>query len=220
MITSVIFQAENTLLDTVDLRAQAWQEIFREFGKGVPLDEIHKQLGTRGEQFLPVFWTNEELALAEEQIVERRRHLFKQKYLDRVEAFPEVRELCQRILRDGKEIALASSASAEELDIYKERAEIRDLLKGGPPRPNAKACKSALDIFEAALDQLGHPSPEETIVVGGTQYDIGTAAQSGLRVIALRCGGFSDEALRGALAIFDDPADLLARYDESPFTKP
>ena len=34
-------------------------------------------------------------------------------------------------------------------------------------------------------------------------------------VIAVRCGGYTTEELRGALAIFDDPADLLAHYDES-----
>lgn len=31
-----------------------------------------------------------------------------------------------------------------------------------------------------------------------------------------RCGGFKDEDLRGALAIYDGAAGLLARYDWSP----
>jgi len=38
-------------------------------------------------------------------------------------------------------------------------------------------------------------------------------------VIALRCGGFDDAALAGAKAIYDDPADLLAHYDDSPLGK-
>jgi hypothetical protein len=38
-------------------------------------------------------------------------------------------------------------------------------------------------------------------------------------VIALRCGGFSDEQLSGAIAIYDDPADLLKHYDHSPLAQ-
>ena len=35
--------------------------------------------------------------------------------------------------------------------------------------------------------------------------------------VALCCGGWSDTDLAGAVAIYDDPADLLSRYDDSPF---
>ncbi|MEA5625878.1 hypothetical protein [Nostoc sp. UHCC 0251] len=34
-------------------------------------------------------------------------------------------------------------------------------------------------------------------------------------MIALRCGGFSDEQLSGAIAIYNDPEDLLRHYDSS-----
>jgi hypothetical protein len=35
-------------------------------------------------------------------------------------------------------------------------------------------------------------------------------------MIAFRCGGWGDKDLAGALAVYDDPADLLAHYDSSP----
>jgi phosphoglycolate phosphatase-like HAD superfamily hydrolase len=40
--------------------------------------------------------------------------------------------------------------------------------------------------------------------------------RAGIRVIALRCGGWSEDELRGAAAIYRDPADLLAHLDKSP----
>jgi phosphoglycolate phosphatase-like HAD superfamily hydrolase len=43
------------------------------------------------------------------------------------------------------------------------------------------------------------------------------AARSRVPAVALRCGGWTDDGLRGALAVYDDPADLLAHYDDSPF---
>jgi hypothetical protein len=48
---------------------------------------------------------------------------------------------------------------------------------------------------------------------------IAAAAKGGVPTIALRCGGWWDDlALGGAVAIYNDPADLLAGYDESPLS--
>jgi hypothetical protein len=38
-------------------------------------------------------------------------------------------------------------------------------------------------------------------------------------VIAFRCGGWDDASLDGAIAIYDNPADLLEQFALSPFTK-
>ena len=35
-------------------------------------------------------------------------------------------------------------------------------------------------------------------------------------MIGLRCGGWDDQDLRGCLAIYDDPAHLLAEFERSP----
>lgn len=53
-------------------------------------------------------------------------------------------------------------------------------------------------------------------MLGNSPYDIESAGKAGVGVIALRCGGFSDRDLSGAIAIYDDAADLLKHYDDSP----
>ena len=55
-------------------------------------------------------------------------------------------------------------------------------------------------------------------MLGDTPYDIQAAGKVGIGVIAFRCGGFRDEDLEGALALYDDAADLLAHYEGSPLT--
>lgn len=37
--------------------------------------------------------------------------------------------------------------------------------------------------------------------------------------MALRYGGFEAEQLAGAIAIYDDPADLLRHYKQSPLAR-
>lgn len=69
--------------------------------------------------------------------------------------------------------------------------------------------------MRAAL-QRGGFSPDRAVMIGDTPYDLEAAARSHVALIALRCGGWDDDALRGAVAIYDDPLDLLEHYDRSP----
>ncbi len=56
-------------------------------------------------------------------------------------------------------------------------------------------------------------------MLGDTAYDIEAADKADVKTIAFRSGGWKDQDLKGAVAIYNDPADLLAHYDESPLVK-
>jgi phosphoglycolate phosphatase-like HAD superfamily hydrolase len=126
--------------------------------------------------------------------------------------------LFERIKADGKRIALASSAKGDELEKYKKIANIADLVDAETSSDDAEQSKPHPDIFEAALERLGQISPERVVVIGDTPYDAEAAGKAGLRTIGVLCGGFPEADLRaaGCIAIYRDPADLLARYDTSP----
>jgi HAD superfamily hydrolase (TIGR01509 family) len=217
MIRAVIFDVDGTLVESVDLHAQAWQETFRHFGKEIPFQEVRAQIGKGADQLLPVFFSAAERAEYGKSMEEYRKRLFQKEYLSRVKGFPKVRELFLHLQSRGQQIALASSASGDELKAYKTAAGIVDLSLGAETsKDDAKQSKPHPDIFAAALEQLHHPPAGETIVVGDTPHDIEAAARAGLRAIAVRCGGFPEETLRGAIAIYDDPADILLHYSNSP----
>ncbi len=221
MIKAVIFDIDGTLVDSVDLHAQAWKEAFKHFGKDVPYQQVRHQIGKGGDQLMPVFFSREELEEFGEELEEYRGKIYKRDYLPRVRAFPKVRELFQRIKQDGKRIALASSAKEEELKVYKKLAQIEDLVEDSTSADDADKSKPHPDIFKAALASLDEVKASEAIVVGDTPYDAEAAGKIKLRTIGVLCGGFPEEELSaaGCIAIFEDPADLLARYNESPLTK-
>lgn len=217
MIKAVIFDMDGTLVDSVDLHAKAWHETIKHFGHDAPYEKVRHQIGKGADQLLPVFFSKEELCEKEEEIEELRGELYKREYLPRVKGFPKVRELFERIKGDGKQIVLASSAVGEELATYKRIANIEDLIEGETSADDAEKSKPHPDIFAAALDQLGKIATDEVIVVGDTPYDAEAAGKIGLRTIGVLCGGFPEQELRdaGCIVIYRDPADLLARYDES-----
>ena len=56
-------------------------------------------------------------------------------------------------------------------------------------------------------------------MVGDTPYDIEAASRAGVASVAFRTGGWSDKDLRGAIAIYDGPADLSSKLDDSVFAR-
>ncbi len=221
MINNVIFDVDGTLVDSVDLHAKAWQEIFKKHGKDIPFQDVRQQIGKGGDQLLPVFFSQEELDEFGEEMEKARGELFQSKYLPQVKPFPKVRELFERIKRDDKKIALASSAVEKELEHFKDLLNIADLLAGDTNADDAEESKPEPDIFLAALKELGHAKPEEAIVIGDTPYDAIAARKAKLKTIGFLCGGFPEEQLlkEGCIKIYRDPGDLLARYDESILAK-
>lgn len=214
MIKAIIFDVDGTLIDSVDLHARAWQETFKHFGRDIPLADVRSQIGKGGDQLLPVFFNAAELAEKGETMEDYRGQLFKEHYLGRVRSFPQVRPLFERLLKDGKHIVLASSAKKDEVEQYKEIAQIADLIKAETSSDDAEKSKPHPDIFIAALAELKGVGLDEAIVVGDTPYDAIAAGKAGLKTIGVLCGGFPEAELRGAgcIAIFQDPADLLAWY--------
>ena len=221
MIKAVIFDIDGTLVNSVDFHAAAWQEAFRRFGREVPFEEVRHQIGTGGDQLMPVFFSREELERFGEEMEKFRGELYKRKYLPRVVAFPRVRELFERVIADGKRVALASSAKEEELAAYKKIAHIEDLVDEETSADDAEKSKPHPDIFEAALERLGDVESTDVVVVGDTPYDAEAAGKIGLTTIGVLCGGFPAAELRtaGCVELYRDPADLLARYDDSLIVK-
>ena len=218
MPKAVIFDVDGTLIDSVDLHAHAWQDAFRDRGHDIAFDDIRGQIGKGGDQLMPVFLDPAELERIGEELEHHRGRILKERYLPRIVAFPGVRALFERVRADGTRIVLASSAKADELEQYKRLARIEDLIDAETSSDDAEKSKPHPDIFQAALQRLGDVRPEDAVVVGDTPYDAEAAGKAGLRTVGLLCGGFPEQSLReaGCIAIYKDPADVLAQYERSP----
>ena len=218
MTKAVIFDVDGTLVDTNDFHAASWAEAFRRFGHAVPEAEIRGQIGKGSDQLMPFFLPPEVVEREGEAIAEARSKLFMQDYIGRARAFPGVRALFERLRGEGQRILLASSAKGEELERYKEIAQIGELIDGATSADDAESSKPSPDIFQAALAKLKPLPAEAAIVVGDSPYDAEAAGKAGLRCVGLLCGGFPEAVLReaGCIALYRDPADLLAAYPRSP----
>lgn len=215
-LRAVIFDVDGTLIDSNDQHALAWLKTFRRFGHETPFQRVRAQIGKGGDQLMPVFLDEAEIEARGEEISHYRGELFKREFLPGLQPFPGVRDLFMRLRADGREILLASSATGEELQRYKEIAGVTDLIDGATSGDDATHSKPDPDIFQAALRRAAVP-PEEAVVIGDTPYDAIAAVEAGVRPIGVLCGLFPEAVLRreGCSAVFRDPADLLDQYEQA-----
>lgn len=214
-VEGALLDIDGTLVLSNDAHAHAWVDAFTQVGLTVRFGDVRPLIGMGGDKIVPALAPS--LAYDKglgKQIVEQRQQIFLSCYARDLQPAPGSRALCERMRNDGLSLTVASSAQEQELQVLLKVAGIEGLVEA-PAGSDGKHSKPAPNVVQSALERL-HLQPEQAIMLGDTPYDIVAAARSGVPTIAFRCGGWDDARLSDALAIYDDPADLLAHYEQSP----
>ena len=214
MLKGVIFDVDGTLLDSNDAHAISWVEAFAEAGYDVPFDVVRPLIGMGADKLLPKTIGISHDSDEGKKLVARHSEIFEERHLPRLGPFEGARDLVQRICSDDLKALVATSARDEQLTELLKAAHVDDLIEERATASDAKRSKPDPDIVQAAIEESGI-SPKHLVMIGDTPYDIEAAAKAGVRTIAFRCGGWTDDKLKGAAEIYDGPADLLARYEAS-----
>nr|WP_303652532.1 HAD family hydrolase [Paludisphaera mucosa] len=211
----VLLDVDGTLVDSNDAHADAWVHAFREHGFDISFDAVRDRIGKGGDKMVIELVALDEEDPTAKAIREARSKRFLEELAPKLRGFRQARKLIQRMKDDGLAVAVASSAESKELDTLLAIAEVDDLIDDQTSSDDAENSKPDPDIVIAALQGIDLTAPQ-VVMLGDTPYDVEAATKAGVAVIAVRSGGWADEDLRGAIAVYDDVADLLAHYDDSP----
>lgn len=216
--SAIILDIDGTLLDSNDAHARAWAQALAERGHVLPLDRVRRCIGMGGDKLLPTLLGWSEDSPEGKAASERRKQLFRAG-LASLRPLPGARALLERLRGEGHRLVVATSAGADEVDALLRQANVADLLELRTTKDSVDASKPDPDVIEAALELVGVPA-EAAIMVGDTPYDAIAASRARVRFVGVRSGGWSFEGNHApVLAIYDDCADILARWDSSPFRR-
>lgn len=215
VLRGVILDIDGTLIDSNTAHARAWVDALAEHGYQVSLERVHRLIGKGGDKVLPELTGLQQGSPQGQQISERRTQIFKERYLPSVRGLPGAHELLQHMRGAGLQLTVATSAKQDEVESLLKIVGANDLVAQRTTSGDVDHSKPDPDIVQVALDRLA-AQPAQAVMIGDTPWDVQAANQAAVPIIALRSGGWSDSDLRGAAAIYDDPADLLAHYQESP----
>jgi phosphoglycolate phosphatase-like HAD superfamily hydrolase len=214
-IRCVLLDVDGTLVDSNPAHARAWQTALAEAGHDVPVERLVKMIGMGGDKILPELTGIAEDSDEGQRIARRRSEVFLERELATVDATRGGPQLAAALRARGLEVGLATSAKPDELKGLLGVIGGEELAGEGASSGDADVSKPDPDIVQAALEKLSC-SPEETMLIGDTPYDIESAKRAGVATIAVRSGGWTDDELRGAVAVYADPAELIGCLDESP----
>jgi HAD superfamily hydrolase (TIGR01549 family) len=209
----ILFDIDGTLVDSNYLHTVAWFRAFDSLGHRVPMARIHRAIGMGSDKLIPsLVGDAADTKKADELHGEHYRHLHSE-----LRAFDRAADLLRACRDRGARIVLATSAKERDLDALTKAIDADDAIDEITSSDDVDESKPDPDIFQAAM-QKANLDERNTIVVGDTKWDVEAARRSGLDAVAVLTGGWSRPELEraGAVAVYDDVADLLQNLDESP----
>jgi phosphoglycolate phosphatase-like HAD superfamily hydrolase len=213
---AVFFDLDGTLVDSNEFHILAWAEAIEMAGLRIARSALRNEIGKGADMLIPALFPG--LGGLQRDLLEKTQgKVFKTRFLRQIRPFRDANALLSRLHATGSKIFLVSSASRREADHYAKLLGVQDLLSGIVSLDDAEQSKPAADLFELAL-RLVEPVGLKDVVlaVGDTPYDIEAAAKCRIATLAVRSGGFDDQSLQGALAIYTDVQELLKRLPDSP----
>jgi HAD superfamily hydrolase (TIGR01509 family) len=211
---AAILDVDGTLVDTNYHHALAWYRAFRRHEISLPLWRIHRHIGMGGDQIVAALAGGALDAERGDDIRAGEKELYGE-LIGEIQPLGGARELIVELKRRGSAVVLASSAKQDELDVYLDLLDARELADAWTSSADVEETKPEPDLVQAALAKAGR---EDAVMVGDRTWDCEAASKAGVPTIAVLTGGFAEAELSqaGAAAVFDSVDDLRRRLDETP----
>lgn len=181
----------------------------------MPVSQMRPLIGMGGDKILPrVHPTLDEEHEPGKSILARRLSIFLERYAPHLKPTPGAAALLDRFGERRLLRVAATSANETEFKAIVEAAGIEKHLDLWTTADDADRSKPDTDIVKSALAKA-KIGTSEALFIGDTPYDIEAAHRAGVPIIALQCGGWSLPNLAAAEAVYETPADLLRKYEDS-----
>lgn len=195
MIRYVIFDFDGTLADTAYGILKTTEATLKQLG--LPAADSGAVVRSIG---LPLKGHLAAAGIPEEMLDEAVEIYHDQFYIvapDFITMYDGVEEILKSLQKAGIRMGVATSRGTRSLTMLLESHHIKDCFdafgtvdSGTKPKPNP-------DLVEWVMSRLG-ASPEETLVVGDTTFDIQMGASAGCRTCAVSYGNHPREMLETA----------------------
>lgn len=210
---AVLFDIDGTLVDSNFLHVEAWSHAFHDLGLIVPAWRIQRAIGADSAELL-----DQLIGDVPDEVREKAKAINAEHYkalLSRLEVLPGSRELVAELAARGLRVVLATSASKDELEPLLEELDIDAHTFAVTSAEDVEKAKPEPEIIAVALER-GKASASEAVMIGDSTWDIAAAGRAGVAAIGVLSGGTGrDDLLRaGAVAVYDDVADLHAHLDD------
>ncbi len=211
-VRGLLFDFDGLIVDTETPAQASWQQVYREHGHELPLEQWLTLVGTIGAPFDPYAHLEELTGPLDRETVLQRRRDHELSLTDVEDLRPGIQEYLEQAQTLGLKTAIVSSSTQDWINLHLarlERAEHFDAIVAAD-HDTARA-KPAPTLYLEALDLLGL-APVEAIAFEDSPNGIKAANAAGIFCVAV------PNSVTAALGL--DEADLvLGSLAELPLSK-
>jgi phosphoglycolate phosphatase-like HAD superfamily hydrolase len=215
---TVIVGLEGFLVDTHEALTLSWLVGLHDSGLHVPIELLRQLVGMSADELLRIVARAHGDTPKGRTILRLQQRIFRTWYLPRILPFIGVRRLLQRMKAEGLRIIALARGSASLAPDLVHASGVASLLDDVAIADGKLPDAALAEAVEATMAQTGC-TRRHIALLGDSPYDVGAGERCGIKVVIVRCGGtWTEEALDGASAIYEDHVDLLAHFSGSPLS--
>ncbi|MDX6518788.1 MAG: hypothetical protein QOF50_1634 [Gaiellaceae bacterium] len=210
-VRGLLFDFDGLIIDTETPSMASWQEVYREHGHELPLDQWMTLVGTIGAPFDP-YTHLEELAgpLDRETVLQRRRD-HELSLTDVEDLRPGILEYLEDARALGLKTAIVSSSTQDWINRHLDRLERAEHFEAIVAADHdVSRAKPAPTLYLEALDRLAL-GPEEAIAFEDSPNGIKAAKAAGIFCVAIPNGVTAALGFDEADLVLESLADLPLR---------
>jgi HAD superfamily hydrolase (TIGR01509 family) len=221
MIKALVFDFDGLILETETPIFRSWQELYREYGHELSLEQWLANVGTAEEHFDPMFNLEQEVGRPLDQAnVLRRRREREHELVRSQPVLPGVREYLEGARQMRLRVGLATSSPCEWVVGHLERLGLIGYFEAIAASDDVRRTKPDPALYRTAVEWL-EVTPHEAVAFEDSLNGLISAKRAGLYCVvvpnALTQGLNLDEADIRLGALDEMPlADLLASLERVP----
>jgi phosphoglycolate phosphatase-like HAD superfamily hydrolase len=203
------------LVDTREASTLSWLVALHDAGHDVSIEVLRYLSGVPAAELLRIVTSVKADSPEGREIICQQDRIFRTWYLPRVLPFVGARRLLQRMKSDGLRVIALSGGRADSAPDLLRASGVADLLDDIVSADGESRDAVLAEIVTSTIATCGC-TRQGIVLIGDSPYDVATGRRAGIDVIALRCGGWKDETLQGAIAVYEDHIHLLSQFPSSP----
>jgi beta-phosphoglucomutase len=183
-LEAVLWDMDGVIADTMQYHYSAWRDILKEKGITVTLDDFRPLFGQRHDNIIRYALGNNLTHEQIEALSDQKQALYRQRVAKDIRALPGAVELIKVLYKNKIKIALASSATKENVDIIVKGLHIEKYFQAYVNGQEVAEGKPSPLIFQLAAKKLNVPA-ENCVVFEDAVAGVTAAKSGGMKCIAV-----------------------------------
>ena len=175
---------DGVIVDTARYHLKAWQEVFRKRGVNFTEADFRRTFGQRNDTIIKTVLGREVSQEEMNAIAKEKEESFRRSIEQKLKPLPGVIELMTSVKERGFQMALASSAPIENIQLVSQTLGISDCFESIISDKDVTEGKPNPQVFLLAAERLG-VGPRDCIVIEDAVAGVTAAKRAGMYCLAV-----------------------------------